>query len=198
MGGMNVWDPDLGEWVPQPSGTGGSSDHGSLTGLADDDHPQYLTEGRGDARYSGVGHNHAGAYDPAGTAASAVAAHVADANPHTGYLQKSGGTMTGNLTIQTGVQSEQTIRSVSQRLWFMSRDSNLTSYIASSDENNVTKRPLEIQASTLTLSGGAQTPTASAHVATKGYVDGRTWYGTQAAYDAISPKDATVLYVVTG
>ena len=28
-----------------------SSDHGALTGLADDDHPQYLTSGRGDARY---------------------------------------------------------------------------------------------------------------------------------------------------
>lgn len=26
-------------------------DHGALTGLGDDDHPQYLTQGRGDARY---------------------------------------------------------------------------------------------------------------------------------------------------
>lgn len=29
----------------------GVSDHGSLTGLGDDDHPHYLTEARGDARY---------------------------------------------------------------------------------------------------------------------------------------------------
>jgi hypothetical protein len=29
----------------------GISDHGLLTGLADDDHPQYLTEARGDALY---------------------------------------------------------------------------------------------------------------------------------------------------
>lgn len=30
---------------------GGVSDHGALTGLVDDDHPQYLTQARGDARY---------------------------------------------------------------------------------------------------------------------------------------------------
>lgn len=34
---------------------GGSADHGALTGLADDDHPQYLTEARGDARYTLIG-----------------------------------------------------------------------------------------------------------------------------------------------
>lgn len=33
-----------------PSG-GGVTDHGALTGLADDDHPQYLNIARGDARY---------------------------------------------------------------------------------------------------------------------------------------------------
>lgn len=33
------------------SGSGGISDHGLLTGLTDDDHPQYLTSGRGDLRY---------------------------------------------------------------------------------------------------------------------------------------------------
>lgn len=32
-------------------GGGGVTDHGALTGLADDDHPQYLTAARGDARY---------------------------------------------------------------------------------------------------------------------------------------------------
>ena len=35
-----------------PSGSGGgATDHGALTGLADDDHTQYLTQARGDARY---------------------------------------------------------------------------------------------------------------------------------------------------
>ena len=34
-----------------PGGGGGVSDHGLLTGLNDDDHPQYLTVSRGDLRY---------------------------------------------------------------------------------------------------------------------------------------------------
>jgi hypothetical protein len=36
-------------------GGGGVTDHGELTGLEDDDHPQYLNEDRGDARYAPVG-----------------------------------------------------------------------------------------------------------------------------------------------
>ena len=38
------------EWVNAAPG-GGVTDHGALTGLLDDDHPQYLNETRGDARY---------------------------------------------------------------------------------------------------------------------------------------------------
>lgn len=34
------------------TGTGGTGDHGDLTGLGDDDHTQYLNNARGDARYS--------------------------------------------------------------------------------------------------------------------------------------------------
>ena len=37
---------------------GGVTDHGSLTGLADDDHTQYHNDARGDARYSQLGHEH--------------------------------------------------------------------------------------------------------------------------------------------
>lgn len=36
-------------------GGGGVSDHGALTGLADDDHPQYLNTVRGDGRYASFG-----------------------------------------------------------------------------------------------------------------------------------------------
>lgn len=32
-------------------GGGGVTDHGALTGLADDDHPQYHNDTRGDVRY---------------------------------------------------------------------------------------------------------------------------------------------------
>jgi hypothetical protein len=38
-------------WAELTGSVGGVSDHDELLGLADDDHPQYLTEGRGDARY---------------------------------------------------------------------------------------------------------------------------------------------------
>ena len=33
-------------------GGGGVTDHGALSGLGDDDHPQYLNTARGDARYA--------------------------------------------------------------------------------------------------------------------------------------------------
>jgi hypothetical protein len=41
-------------WYAQPTG-GGATDHGALTGLADDDHTQYHTDARGDARYAILG-----------------------------------------------------------------------------------------------------------------------------------------------
>ncbi len=40
-------------------------------------------------------------------------------------------------------------------------------------------------------------PTEVQDAANKRYVDGRIWFGTQAQYDAIQPKLADVLYVVT-
>jgi len=43
-------------------GGGGVTDHGALSGLADDDHTQYYNQTRGDARYALVGHNHSGVY----------------------------------------------------------------------------------------------------------------------------------------
>jgi hypothetical protein len=46
-------------WVAFGSGGGGASDHGALTGLGDDDHPQYLNNARGDARYADIIHGHA-------------------------------------------------------------------------------------------------------------------------------------------
>jgi hypothetical protein len=56
------------DYVDAQSGGGGVTDHGALTGLADDDHTQYHTDARGDARYAllakgvtnGDGHDHAG------------------------------------------------------------------------------------------------------------------------------------------
>ena len=53
---------DDGTW--QAGGGGGVTDHGALTGLGDDDHTQYHTDARGDLRYSRLGHNHTGVYEP--------------------------------------------------------------------------------------------------------------------------------------
>lgn len=38
------------------AGGGGVTDHGALTGLADDDHTQYHNDARGDARYAAIAH----------------------------------------------------------------------------------------------------------------------------------------------
>lgn len=57
----------------EAAAAGGVTDHGALSGLADDDHTQYHTDTRGDARYSLLAHNHAGTYEPSGE----VAAHAA-------------------------------------------------------------------------------------------------------------------------
>jgi len=47
------------KWVTPTSGPGGGvTDHGALTGLADDDHTQYHNDERGDIRYSQLGHTH--------------------------------------------------------------------------------------------------------------------------------------------
>lgn len=53
--------------INSTAGTGGTTDHGSLTGLGDDDHAQYYNQTRGDARYSQLGHNHAAAETTSGT-----------------------------------------------------------------------------------------------------------------------------------
>lgn len=65
-----------------PGGPGGTSDHGALAGLADDDHPQYHNDARGDARYAPLAHDHAADYEAIGTAAGAVSAHAAAPSAH--------------------------------------------------------------------------------------------------------------------
>ena len=50
-------------FIPYPyviagEGGGGTTNHGLLIGLLDDDHPQYHNDARGDARYSQIGHVH--------------------------------------------------------------------------------------------------------------------------------------------
>jgi len=90
------------QWGPATiSGGGGSTDHGALIGLADDDHPQYLNNTRGDARYytraqvdtavnakADTSHTHAATAITSGTIASArLGSGTADA---TTYLRGDG------------------------------------------------------------------------------------------------------------
>ena len=44
--------------IAAAGGSGGTTDHGGLIGLGDDDHTQYHNNARGDARYSPLGHTH--------------------------------------------------------------------------------------------------------------------------------------------
>lgn len=89
------------------------TDHGALTGLADDDHLHYHTDARGDARYSQLGHGHdasaitSGTLDdariPSGIArdsevSAAIATHVALADPHAQYELESANVAAAILT----------------------------------------------------------------------------------------------------
>lgn len=81
-GAVNGYAPlDATGKVPEanlPTGQAPVTDHGNLTGLADDDHTQYHTDARGDARYDAIG-----------TAATAVSNHEAALDPHAQYQKES-------------------------------------------------------------------------------------------------------------
>lgn len=77
-----------------------TTDHGSLTGLLDDDHPQYLTNGRGDARYiklSGTS-NLTGAI----TVSSSSGQNVTFSGASSSFVVNRTGTKTVNLTLDPG------------------------------------------------------------------------------------------------
>lgn len=80
-----------GVWVGVNGAGGGVTDHGQLTGLGDDDHPQYLTAARGDLRYyvqSWVD-TVLNEKEDVGVAATLLAAHTAAADPHPQYTTSS-------------------------------------------------------------------------------------------------------------
>lgn len=66
---------------------GGVSDHGSLSGLSDDDHPQYHNDARGDARYytQAQVNSALSGKENVGVAAGLVSAHEAALDPHSQY-----------------------------------------------------------------------------------------------------------------
>lgn len=52
---FTLLEPDVLGWTDWTEVGGGVTDHGALSGLSDDDHPQYLTEARADALYAPIG-----------------------------------------------------------------------------------------------------------------------------------------------
>lgn len=82
-------------WVNQTGGGGGGvTDHGALTGLNDDDHPQYHNNARGDARYAPVGHVGAGGTAHANAVAGGAAGFMTGADKT--KLDGISGTNTGD------------------------------------------------------------------------------------------------------
>ena len=101
---------------------GGVSDHGALTGLADDDHAQYHTDARGDGRYAplakgvtgGDSHDHVGGdgaqIDHAGLANKGTNTHAqidthvgSTSNPHTTTAAQVGlGNVTNDAQLKRG------------------------------------------------------------------------------------------------
>jgi hypothetical protein len=74
--GFTAWNDR--DYYYDPNDSGGVTDHGELAGLSDDDHTQYHTNSRGDARYSALAHTHSGVYESSG----AVATHSAGSGVH--------------------------------------------------------------------------------------------------------------------
>jgi hypothetical protein len=83
-------------------GGGGVTDHGALTGLADDDHPQYHTDARGDARYSQLGHTHTASQISDSTTVGRSVLTAADAAAARAAI--GAGTGNGDVTL-TGTQT---------------------------------------------------------------------------------------------
>lgn len=193
VAGLDIWvdsDGDPGTLV---------ADHGGLTGLGDDDHPQYLNQARADLRYRTVAQ---------AISHSALTDLTADTHPqylttargdlryyaqgaqidhgslsgmadddHPQYLLKAGGVLTGSLDLNGN--SLTAVAGVA-----------VTALSPAGAGTEITvNAPIRMTAGT---------PSVAGHLATKGYVDGRMWFGTLAAYNAIGTKDPTCLYVVTG
>lgn len=105
-----VYDDVAGTYVINLSnGSGGGvTDHGALTGLADDDHTQYHNDTRGDARYytksqvdtslsnkADVNHDHTGVYEPAN---ANIQSHISStSNPHGTTAAQVGAYTTGQV-----------------------------------------------------------------------------------------------------
>lgn len=96
-------------------GGGGASDHGALTGLADDDHTQYHNDARGDARYSPLGHSHSNATTSVAGFMSAADKTKLD-SVSSGATANSSDAALLNRANHTGAQAQSTITNLTTDL----------------------------------------------------------------------------------
>ncbi len=95
-------------WIASSGGGGGVTDHGALTGLADDDHPHYHNNARGDARYTPIAPATLGVNATADTTNRLAVASAASLFNHTGTgghqvkVNKATASDTASFLFQTG------------------------------------------------------------------------------------------------
>ncbi|MGG7653493.1 phage upper tail fiber protein [Kocuria rosea] len=167
-------------WITPTTGGGGVTDHGALTGLTDDDHPQYALANGSRGSFAAPTHNHTTA-EVTGLD-TALAGKAATAHSHTAAEITSGTLAAARLPAAT---------------------TSTAGSMSSADKTKLDNATSAATASRLVMRDAAgrtqhAEPAVAADSATKGYVDARTWVGTQAAYDAIATKDGTVNYLITG
>ena len=103
-----IWQ-DFRQFRGASTGSLGTTDHGSLSGLADDDHPQYLTEGRGDERYAlyfGKNSNYASSDETSSTSLTTYQDKVSITTPaisgvvRVGYSMEYNGDTPGDIQVR--------------------------------------------------------------------------------------------------
>lgn len=108
-------------------------------------------------------------------------------DPADGVLKPLAGGLIGNneVTIQSATPTDAGVE-----LW-VKQDENSTAVL---DARYINSLGDEMRGPLLLHSD----PVDPLEAATKGYIDARIWFGTLAQYNAITTKDATVLYVIQG
>ena len=132
-------------------------------------------------------------------------------NHDTAYLSKTGGEITDRLIINNKGDGKEQIRFDIDRAWtFKQIGADTSTQLALiPDANNKTFsimsplgiKTLEIRVSDIAEDGYINAPIIQENgvkLADKFALKSAIWTGTQAEYDAISPKDATTLYFITG
>lgn len=184
---------------------GAVADHGALSGLTDDDHTQYHTDARGDARYytqaqvdsslagkSDSGHTHSAATTSAAGFLSASDKTKLDAIESGATADQTGTEIVAAIDSELGGSTWQSGGGSSA--WggitgTLSDQTDLQAALdgksASSHNHDGTYAPDDILDST--ISGDANNTIT---------VSPKFWSGTQANYDAIGTKDANTIYLI--